>query len=169
MISDIYWINEPKIGEKRVGTMARPRGNDWLEDEIKGLKSRKVDCLVSLLESSEETELGLENEGKLCRKYEIEFINFPIEDVTTPDNEEEFIQLARKLADKITKGKKVVMHCRMGIGRSSILAAAILISLEYEGKNGFEIIKKYRGLNVPDTIEQKNWILSLEERIRNAR
>jgi len=42
MISKIHWINEDKIGEKLIGTMARPRGNDWLNDEIKGLKFRDV-------------------------------------------------------------------------------------------------------------------------------
>lgn len=41
MISDIYWINDQKIGDELIGTMARPRGNDWLDDEIRGLKLEK--------------------------------------------------------------------------------------------------------------------------------
>ena len=46
--SKIYWINETIISENRMGTMARPRGNDWLADEIKGLKIQKVNCLIAL-------------------------------------------------------------------------------------------------------------------------
>ena len=166
MTSEIYWINEAKIGEKRIGTMARPRGNDWLSDEIKGLKIRKVDCLVSLLEQSEIEELELNSEEELCEKWDIQFINFPILDFNTPKNEHEFLALAEALANKVEAGKRVVIHCRMGIGRSSTLAAAILIKLGYEGANVFDVIGQYRKLKVPDTEEQKNWILSLEKKLK---
>ena len=167
MISNIYWIEDPKLRPKKMGTMARPRGNDWLEDEVMALKNSKIDCLISLLERSEDWELGLEKEAELCQKWGIEFINFPIRDVYIPTDEEKFISLAQKLADYLNKDKKLVIHCRMGIGRSSILAAAIMISLAYEAKNVFEIISKYRKLKVPDTDEQRNWILSIEDRLKN--
>ncbi len=166
MTSEIYWINEAQIGEKRIGIMARPRGNDWLGDEIKGLKVRNVDCLVSLLEQSEIEELELNNEEKLCEKWDIQFINFPILDFNTPKNEREFLALAEELASKVEAGKRVVIHCRMGIGRSSTLAAAIMIKLGYEGAGVFEVIGKYRKLKVPDTEEQKNWILGLEKELK---
>jgi len=166
MISNIYWINDDKIGEKKIGTMARPRGNDWLDDEIKGLKIRKVDCLVSLLEKSEECELGLQDEKEICKRWEIEFINFPIKDVNTPKNETDFILLAKELAKRINENKKVVIHCRMGIGRSSILAAATMINLGCKEKDIFEIISKYRRLKVPDTEDQKRWILSIGEKLK---
>jgi protein-tyrosine phosphatase len=166
VISEIHWINEEKIGENRIGTMARPRGNDWLDDEIKWLKIRKIDCLVSLLEQSEQWELGLQNEEEICKKWGIEFINFPIKDVNTPKNEEEFIKLAIKLSNQINENKRVVIHCRMGIGRASILAAAIMINLGLEGSEVFEIISIYRKLKVPDTEEQKDWILSIEEKLK---
>ncbi len=169
MISDIHWINDEKIGEKRIGTMARPRGTDWLDDEIKWLKIREVDCLVSLLEKSEEWELGLQNEEEICKNREIEFISFPIKDVNIPKNENKFIHLANVLANKIKENKKIVIHCRMGIGRASILAAATMINLGYEAKGIFEIIGKYRKLKVPDTDEQKNWILSIEEKLKREK
>ena len=37
--------------------MPKPRGNDWLEDEIKGLKSLGYNLVVSFLEKSEEIDL----------------------------------------------------------------------------------------------------------------
>lgn len=169
MISDIHWINDKKIGEKKMGTMARPRGNDWLDDEIKWLKIKEIDCLVSLLEKSEEWELGLQDEEEICKKREIEFINFPIKDVTTPKNEDEFVRLANNLAKQINQNRKVVIHCRMGIGRASVLAAAIMIILGCEGKDVFETISKYRKLKVPDTDEQKEWILSIEDKLKKEK
>ena len=169
MISKIHWINEGKIGENKIGTMARPRGNDWLDDEIKWLKIREVDCLVSLLENSEEWDLGLQREREFCKNWGIEFINFPIKDVNIPTNKNEFIQLAIELANQIRENKKVVIHCRMGIGRASILAAAIMINLGFEGKDVFDIIGKYRELKVPDTEEQRDWILSIEENLKKEK
>ena len=169
VISEIYWINEEKIGENIIGTMVRPRGNDWLDDEIKWLKIREIDCLVSLLENSEEWDLGLESEREVCTHWGIEFFSFPIKDVNTPTNENEFIQLTNELANRIRENKKVVIHCRMGIGRASILAAAIMIKLGFEVKEVFDIIGKHRKLNVPDTEEQKDWVLSIEEQLKKEK
>ncbi len=161
MISTIYWMKEAGLASKSIGTMARPRGNDWLEDEIRNLSYDKVDFLVSLLESSEAYALGLDKEGEYCQNYGISFINFPIPDVSTPGQEDDFVSLAKKLGQEVKNGKSVVIHCRMGIGRSSMLAAAILIHLGRKSSNIFERISTYRGLNVPDTPAQAAWIAQL--------
>ena len=167
MISEVYWIDEEKVGNKQLGTMARPRGNDWLEDEIKSLKHGNVDVLISLLDSSEEFELGLSDEEELCNKWNIKFISFPIKDVNVPKNDNEFIRLVSKLSTQIKMNTRVVVHCRMGIGRASLLAAGIMIKLGIKGEEVFDKISQYRKLKVPDTDEQKNWILSIENKLSN--
>ena len=73
------------------------------------------------------------------------------------------------MAKQINQNKKVVIHCRMGIGRASTLAAAVMIILGFEGKGIFDIISKYRKLNVPDTDEQKNWFLSIEDKLKKEK
>ena len=165
MNSDIYWIREENLGDCKLGTMARPRGNDWLEDEIKWMKIKGVDILVSLLETIESNDLGLENEELFCENKGIEFINFPIRDVQTPKNESDFCDLVNQLTNRIKAGKSVVIHCRMGIGRASILAAAILMKFEFNSTDVFDIISKYRKLKVPDTDEQRNWLISMESKL----
>lgn len=165
MRSKIYWINTGQLSGDRMGTMARPRGDDWLEDEVKNLQSQKVDCLISLLESSEEWELGLVKEGEVCMREGIEFINFPIKDVSLPNDEDNFIKLVELLADKIKQNEKVVVHCRMGIGRSSMLVAAVMIRMGYKASETFDIIGEFRKLKVPDTEEQKEWVLSLDDKL----
>ena len=47
-----WWWRSP-------GIMPRPRGNDWLEDEIKQLRLNGVNTIISLLESEEILALGL--------------------------------------------------------------------------------------------------------------
>lgn len=148
--------------------MPRPRGNDWLEDEIKGLKNLGYSLVVSFLEKSEEIELELTEEKNLCQKNDIEFISFPITDRSVSDDND-FLNLVSTLYHKITQGKKAVLHCRAGIGRSGITATGILIKHGYSGDEAFKIVSEARGIQVPDTDEQKLWILKNEQKLRKRR
>lgn len=136
--------------------MARPRGNDWLEDEIQALKSKKVDVLVSLLERSEILELNLEDEKMYCEVYGIQYINFPIPDRGVP--QDDIATLLKLLVQLVESGKSLVIHCRMGIGRSSIIAAAVLLKFGFGATELMNDIGVVRGVNVPDTEEQINWL-----------
>lgn len=160
----IYWI--PGLTHGKLGMMARPRGHDWLEDEINHLRFHQVDTLVSLLERSEIIELGLQNEENLCQDYQINFIPFPIQDRGLPIHGNHFIDLAKKLGHRLTEGKNVTIHCRMGIGRTSLLCAAILVSLGHNPFGIFELLSEVRTLEVPDTDEQKNWLFELSDRLK---
>ena len=76
-----------------------------------------------------------------------------------------FLSLINQLNGYLNDSKKVVIHCRMGIGRSSVVASAILIKRGCNASDVFDTISKHRQLEVPDTIEQKEWILNLEEQL----
>lgn len=52
----IFWITD------LLATMPRPRGNDWLKDEIVSYENYAVDVVVSLLETDEISELEIEKE-----------------------------------------------------------------------------------------------------------
>lgn len=154
MPTKIYWIHSFENGA-RIGIMARPRGGDWLEDEIIYCKRQKVDLLVSLLDAEEIRELELKREAAFCVTHGITFLHFPIKDRSIPANANEFIQ---RLLERINAGANTVIHCRIGIGRSSIVAGAVLVS---RGCNADEVLQKIsniRGLNVPDTEEQTSWL-----------
>jgi protein-tyrosine phosphatase len=165
LISKIYWINDPTVGDKCLGIMPRPRGNDWLEDEIRGLKFSGIDYLVSLLEYDELDELGLDAEAELCDNHDIGFINLPIADGGIPGHEQKYLNLVHQLAEALLNGKKVVVHSRTGIGRSSLLCAGILISLGVPVPSVFEILEAHREIAVPDTDEQEEWLMEVASRI----
>ena len=74
----VYWINNPH-GVK-LGVMSRPRGGDWLEGEILGLKSTGVGIVVSLLQDDEVAEFELDLEAGLCLENGIQYVSFPIPD-----------------------------------------------------------------------------------------
>jgi len=50
-------------GPGRLSTMAKPRGGDWLEDELVALRRTGVDVLVCALPEPERRELGLAYSG----------------------------------------------------------------------------------------------------------
>lgn len=162
---EIFKIQE--IGTGFLAIMAKPRAGEWLEDEFLGLKSLGITSITSMLESAEAYEIGLQSEFELCNKNEIEFLSFPIPDRGLPSNIESFVKLAGYLHKEIKQGSGVVIHCRGGIGRCSLLAATILLR---EGNNTEEALEKIslaRRVKVPDTEEQIFWLKENERILRN--
>ena len=153
----VYWIESFSSGA-RLGIMARPRGDEWLDSEMLNLKKQGVALLVSLLENSEIGELGLGDEAAACERAGIEFINFSIPDRGLPGSEVKIADLIKTLAEKIDIGGSVAIHCRMGIGRSSIVAGAVLLQKGFTADKALRQITDARGLKVPDTNEQVEWL-----------
>lgn len=159
MPSDIYWIDAgPALS---LAIMARPRAGDWLEDEIAHWVRSGVGIVVNLLERDEIDDLGLELEAALCEGSGIEYLSFPIPDRGVPNDVEAVMGFAEEV---VGKGKSIAIHCRAGIGRSSIVAAAILVSGGLDPNDALLAISKARGLPIPDTDAQRDWVLKLQHR-----
>ena len=167
MPTDAYWIeNIPSVG--RLGTMPRPRGGDWLVDEIAHLKSSGVSTLVSLLTAEEVALFDLEKEASFCVEAEIDFRSFPIDDVSTPVDDERADALIRTLHERTRQPGGVAIHCRIGIGRSSMIAASVMAHHGIRPTTAFAAITKARGLEVPDTAEQIGWVEAYFERMNTV-
>jgi protein-tyrosine phosphatase len=153
---DIYWIKGVDSG--RLGIIPRPRGGDWLEDEILSLQSSGVDIVISLLEHDEVEELGLQDEERLCSEKKIQYLAYPIRDRGVPSSISMALEIARTIRNDLLMGKSIIIHCRQGIGRSSMLAAAAMILMGFDPERVFNQIADSRGCKVPDTQEQVDWV-----------
>lgn len=161
MKTRIFWLND------NLGIMSRPLGGDDLTEEMEHWKRLNVDTIVSFLTDEENEELGLEYERMDCRKQGFEFIKFPIEDRQTPDSYLKTKALVEIIIDKINGNNKILMHCRGGIGRVSIVSASVLSILnKTSAKQSFSTISKIRGINVPDTDEQITWTEAFIDKMR---
>ena len=147
----------------KLGIMPRPRGGDWLEEEIIKFRKQNIGTWVSLLEQHEINELGLRNQQTLCSRHELEYINFPIVDRSIPEKGNKIDSLIETLYQKTKTGNSVVIHCRMGIGRSSIIAGCILLKAGFKTDQILQKITAARGLKVPDTDQQIQWLKSREK------
>ncbi len=164
MKTRIFWLNE------NLGIMSRPLGGNDLMEEIGHWKKLEVNTIVSFLTDEENEELGLEYERMDCRREGFDFIKFPIEDRQVPDSYLKTKELVTNLLNKIKEDKKVLMHCRGGIGRVSIISAVVLLAINNTSvKQSFEDISKIRGIQVPDTDEQIIWTKEFIERLSGGR
>jgi protein-tyrosine phosphatase len=157
MQTDIFTVPDLPNNTK-LSIMAHPRGDDWLEDEIKALHEVGVTVLVSLLERSEILELHLTAEAALCAANSLEYLNFPIADNNVPSLHPTTLDFLRGLKTSLEQNQHVVVHCRMGLGRSGLVAACLLIMVGLSPEQALLKLSELRGLDVPDTIEQREWV-----------
>lgn len=67
-------------------------------------------------------------------------------------------QLVKQLESELLNGRCVGVHCRQGIGRSSVVAASLLAAAGEDTEVAFQRIMQSRGRPVPDTVEQRKWV-----------
>ncbi len=106
----------------RVAIVARPRGGDWLCDELSALSREGIDVLVSMLADEESTELGLDRESDDCEAAAITFVNLPIPDRSVPTE-------------------------------------SVLVRLGWDATEAFDAVEAARGCAIPDTPEQRQWVM----------
>ncbi len=163
MRSELYWITAAPHG--RLAIMPRPRAGDWLADELTSWKSSGVNVVVSLLSGEEVAELGLQHEHTLCGEIGLTFLPYPIADRDVPTSIDGFLSFINQLNDYLCQDLGVAIHCRMGIGRSSLVAACLLVRSGISVVDVFAFISKDRGIDVPDTNAQIVWVESMADQL----
>ena len=157
-LKDIFWINGDSL--PRIAIVLRPRGDDWLEDELRRMHAGGIRTVVSLLEPDEAAWLGLAGEKAAAERAGLGFLSHPIPDTHVPSHVSSFRDFVTDIAHRLGAGEAVGVHCRGSIGRATITAACSLIHVGWEPSRALSAIALARGVDVPDTPEQKAWILA---------
>jgi len=156
MRTGLYWLDQAWPG--KLALAARPRGGDWLEDEIENWKRAGISSVLSLLTPQEESDLDLRDEVQVAKKQGLDFISFPIPDLEVPRSEAKLAEVLAEVDKTLLAGKNVVVHCRQGIGRSGLMAVCLLVRRGMSPGAAVEIVSAARGVSVPETPEQRDWI-----------
>lgn len=149
-----------RTGPGSLSTMARPRGGEWLGQEMADLAAAGVTVLTSLLTDAEMAELELGGQADAARAAGITFYRLPTPDRHVPDPAAG-LELATRLRGHLERGDGVAVHCRYGIGRSSTLAAMVLVLEGAEPRQAWAMISAARGMTVPDTAAQLEAVLRM--------
>lgn len=156
MKNGIFWLTGPWPGKLAIA--ARPRGGDWLHDELSAWRQAGVGTVVSLLTSEEEQDLQLEKERVIARDQGMRFLSLPIPDRQVPESEAQVESAIQGLDAALASGGNVLVHCRQGVGRSGLLAACLLIHRGVSPQAAVDELTAVRGVTVPETPQQRQWI-----------
>ena len=108
-----------------------------------------TDVLVSLIEEHEFEQLDIRRLPAASEDAGILLDRFPIPDGGVPAAPAEFAVLVERTVRCLRAGKTVVVHCRGGLGRTGLLAAACLRFLGVEAVRAIEVVRAAR----PGTVE----------------
>ena len=158
MQAEMYKIGT--MGEGFVAIMARPSLEVDAAASIVNIARLGIQQVVSLLEPSEARNLGLDAEREQVKAHAMGFISFPIPDMGLPPSVEDFAQLSKKLFNQVNAGVNTLIHCHAGIGRSGLLVAGILLHCDMDPQRAFAYASRMRGIRVPETPDQEQWLVS---------
>jgi protein-tyrosine phosphatase len=164
MQTPIRWIEG--LNKGRLAVAPKPLGGDYLPDEVLRWKLFGVNVVASMLPAEESARNGLEKEAELCQAQGISFLSFPILDHGVPQSRREVAAFAHELNMLLVQDKTVLIHCFAGIGRSGLMAACVLTMRGMPPVEAFDRIAAARGCQVPDTMEQLNWVVKFAERMK---
>lgn len=164
MKAQVYWTTEQYPG--RIAIVARPRGGDWLEDEAAAWAAAGLDVIVSLLEEDEAVDLGLSEEEAVCLDNGLFFFSCPIVDRSVPTARQQLFPLLEHLQRLLQEGKNIGIHCRQSVGRSALLAASLMALFGVRPEVAFQRLSLARGLPVPETTEQQEWVEKFAEEVQ---
>jgi protein-tyrosine phosphatase len=105
--------------------------------------------------------MNLAQEGEVAQLNGIDFISFPIPDRGVPASLTPTLSLLAAIAGALEKGKNVAVHCRQSVGRSGMIAAGVLMSSGVRTEDAIETISRARGVTVPETPVQLEWLQQL--------
>jgi protein-tyrosine phosphatase len=155
-MNDVFWIeSDPPVP---LAIVLRPGANLSVEADLATLKHFGIQTLVSMMEPKEAAWMHLQNEGPLAEKLGMRFLCYPIPDTQVPQGLGAFRRFVEGLAQRLRDGERVGVHCRGSIGRSTVAAACTLMHLGWKPGDALEAIRRARGLPVPDTQAQEDWI-----------
>ena len=145
MIRNFSWLIEGEIAG-----MAKPASSVY---DFEFLKENGFEAIVSL------TEFPLNK--VLIEEFGFSVKHIPVRDFEAPTLEqiEVFIAFAVKAR---AEGKKLVVHCDAGIGRTGTVLACYLVSKGYNAAKAIEEVRVKRPGSV-ETIEQEELVMKYEE------
>ncbi|MBA4188503.1 MAG: tyrosine protein phosphatase [Planctomycetaceae bacterium] len=167
MFTELFWIPTSFAG--RLAVAPRPRGGDWLDDEISAWGRAGVTMLVSMLTPEEARELDLEAEGAMSAEHGINFRSLPVPDRDVPASRPAFRELVEGIVRELEAGRRVAVHCRQGIGRAGLVAVGVLIASGIAPDTAVATVSAARGMSVPETPDQRRWLDEFTEDMSNTK
>lgn len=111
------------------------------------------------MEDHEDAMLEIPDLFDRAQAFGMDTHHLPIRDVSVPrpGQATETLALSDRVIADLRAGKTVVAHCRGGLGRSGLIAAAILTRLGHDGDKVIAKVREAREGAI-ETKEQEDWV-----------
>jgi len=172
-VNGVYWIysdataplapmaaSRAALAPMPLAVVLCPRDGSMLWRELSHLKNAGIQTLVSLLSEEQIAMLELGKEQEVAEELGMDFLAHPIPDHQLPPDTVAFRAFVDDLATRLRAGERIGIHCWGSIGRAPLTAACILVHLGWTPAGALAAVEAARGCPVPDTEEQKEWILN---------
>ncbi|MBL8199407.1 MAG: tyrosine-protein phosphatase [Chromatiales bacterium] len=139
-----------------------PGRRERLEQAWDAVTLTGISCIVCLADIEEiQRKSPQYAEAVIACTVPCERVDYPIVDYGVPSDKGSFLTTVRKAAERLQAGKRLLVHCGAGIGRTGTFATCVLLAL------GVPLEEAKRAVSsagsAPETSEQRglvNWYAS---------
>ncbi|MGO4718596.1 cyclin-dependent kinase inhibitor 3 family protein [Stenotrophomonas sp. 2MCAF14_2] len=132
-----------------------------LDIDLRALRAWGASHLISLLEPYEFKELQIPALPERAAIYGIHWYGLPIVDGSPPNTSflQKWKKLELSLCNELREGRRVVVHCKGGLGRAGTVACMLLLASR-ESLSSEDAIKRVRGVRngAVETLEQEQFL-----------
>jgi len=151
----VFWLIEDRLAGSEI-----PDRSD-----LEYWKALGIACVVSLVEDQEFLLTDIKSREKIS-EFGFEVLREPVRDGTAPSIKQ-LLRIVKWIDKQMKLGKKVLVHCFGGFGRTGTVLAAYLI---YTGVPADEAIKKVRQVRpyAIEVLEQEQILYVFEKYLREG-
>jgi protein-tyrosine phosphatase len=143
---NVNFISNELLNGNWLGITILPGRRDYsrnLDVDIEELKSQGINVIIPLLTQDEMERYGVPYLIDRYKKANFEIKHLPINDQRTP-NKAEVDEMIKYISQKFSEGKKILLHCVGGLGRSGLMAACYLKHLGLSTENAIYAVREAR-------------------------
>jgi ADP-ribosyl-[dinitrogen reductase] hydrolase len=121
--------------------------------DIQAIAAWGASSVITLIEDHEFTLLDIEGLGEEVARSGLQWWHLPIRDVDVPDDrfEAQWQAVGTAVHTRLSRGERILIHCRGGLGRTGLVAGRILVEQGIEPEAAIANVRAVR----PGAIETR--------------
>ena len=135
-------------------------GNVWtrnIQADLKDIRNWGATSLITLAEEKEFATLGVPNFEMNLTAMNYNWFHLPIPDMHPPgrDFKKRWKEKKEALFTEFYPGKKIIIHCASGLGRTGTLVAKLLTDYGHKATEAIKLVRKTRPGSIETPLQEK--------------